>query len=76
MTGLDDLFELAAAEQLLQAEREDKEKAARFAALPKEEQDRILAAREATAAQLCGGIDVTRYNDDDNDGEDDDEIQD
>ncbi len=76
MTGLDDLFELAAAEQLLQAEREDKEKAARFAALPKEEQDRILAAREATAAQLCGGIDVTRYNDDDdNDGEDD-EIQD
>ena len=43
MTGLDDLFDLHAAEQLLQAEKEDKEKAARFAALPKGEQDRILA---------------------------------
>lgn len=73
MTGLDDLFDLHAAEQLLQAAKEDKERAARFAALPKEEQDRILAAREATAAQLCDGIDVTRYNDDDNDNDGEDE---
>lgn len=74
MSGLDDLFDLHAAEQSMQAEREDKEKAQKFAALSKEEQARILAEREAKAAKLCDGADVTRYNDDD-DGEDD-EVQD
>ena len=72
MNNLDELFELAAAEQRLQAEREDKEKAARFAALPKEEQDRLLAQREAATAQLWDGVDVTRYDDDENADEDED----
>lgn len=72
MSDLDDLFDLHAAEQSMQAEREDKEKAQKFAALSKEEQAKILAEREAKAAGLCDGADVTRYNDDD--GEDD-EVQ-
>ena len=71
MNNLDELFEKHAAEQRLQAEKEDKEKAARFAALPKEGQDRLLAEREAAAAQLWDGVDVTRYSDEDEDEDED-----
>lgn len=74
MINLDDLFETHAAEQLRQAEREEKQKAARFAAMPKEEQDRIRAEAEAKAAQLCDGIDVTRYNDDEDSENDNEEL--
>ena len=61
-------------ELIAKAQKEIVEEQTAWAALPQTEKTRILAEREATAAKLFEGLDVTNQDDeDDEDDEDEDE---
>ena len=60
-------------ELVAKAQKEIVEEQTAWAALPQTEKTRILAEREATAAKLFEGLDVTNQDADENEDEDEEE---
>ena len=60
-------------ELVAKAQKEIVAEQAAWAALPQTEKTRILAEREATAAKLFEGLDVTNQDDEDDENENEDE---
>tara|TARA_R110002126_G_scaffold11883_5_gene52445 strand:- start:622 stop:855 length:234 start_codon:yes stop_codon:yes gene_type:complete len=60
-------------ELIAKAQKEIVEEQAAWSALSEAKKTRILAEREATAAKLFEGLDVTNQDDEDEDDEDDED---